>query len=325
MAGTVALAGIGGFSLFDNKDANKNKSEDNEIEVVALDDFENAPYVDFMGREHPDKYGNLARLNELKPDILAILVAVEGFADKTYLDGEGVETIGIGTTNWIDENGNTRKVKKGENITYDEAVVQQWRYIEKSLYGVLGDKLGRSCSDRELITAVGASYCWGRAGLLESDFYKALKDGADNNKLERLITRFRKQKGVLKRGYLLACCLNGNWTRDDVLKLPITYSEEHKQYLGCSIYSNSIQELANCKKGRDGEYNLIIDKDNCSTLYTDKATADTVFNKMVNSVVASKKAYKTVGDIINGACAKDTVNSNVNLDFNTMKKITDGR
>ena len=323
LAGTIAVAGVASWNMLeDNKENNTN---DTAIEVVDTDKVRDTTYVDFMGRTHPDKYGNLARLKNLKSDIMVTLVAVEGFADKTYKDGTGGETIGIGSTFLLDENGKKQKLKMNDKITFEEAKEQQWRYIEKSLFSILGDEVGRSCSDKELIASVGAAYCWGRSGFLGSNFYKALKNGESTNSLCRKLTGFRTPIGLLKREYLLACCLNGNWTTEDLLKMPVLCNKKSKQYTGCSIYSASFEDLTNCKKDKDGKIVPNVDKDNYCTLFIDKTSADSVMQKICDKTKNYGNKYKTIEEIINVGEVHNNHNNKDDLDFNNMLKITKDR
>lgn len=319
LAGTIAV--VGGFSLNNFK---SEKTDNAPVEVVTnnTDTIKAKEYVDFMGKVHSDKYGNIARLNSLKSDIMVTLAAVEGFADSTYKDGKGVKTIGFGSTFLIDENGKHSNLKTEATISVEDAKVQQWRFIEKNLFTLLGDQVGRSCSDNELIASVGAAYCWGRNAFSESNFYQALKDGESIDNLERKLTGFRKQKGLLKREYLLACCLRGQWTTEDLLDLPIGYSEKHNQYLGCCIYATSFEDIMKCKKGKDGKMVPVVDNDDYCTLYTDQATTDAVLKKMKEWGRDSCKKYMTIRDIVYENAKDSNQKIGGELAFNSMYKKT---
>ena len=67
----------------------------------------------------------------------------------------------------------------------------------------------------------------------------------------RKLSGFRKQKGLLKRSYVLACCLAGEWTAKDLLDLPVYYLKD-KGYVHCAIYTLDLHELLPCEKDKKG-------------------------------------------------------------------------
>ncbi len=212
----------------------------------------NGVYVDFRGVEHSDTLGNIKRIMEMKPEISAMLIAVEGYAEEAYKDGKGIWTIGSGTTFYLNEEGQHCKVKAGDRITAAEAMTHKWRFIEAEMLDLLGDKMGRECSNEELMACIGAGFCWGKNALVRSAFYKSVCDGESVEQQSRKSTGFRKQKGLLKREYLLSACLLGKWTGKDLLDMPIY--QYKGQYLGSGIYRLKLSDIMPCKKDKKGNF-----------------------------------------------------------------------
>lgn len=229
------------------------ESKDEYVEVVPIETMQDSgKYVDFRGEEHSDTFGNIARIMDMKAEITAMLIAVEGYADTAYDDGTGVMTIGSGTTFYLDEHGKHQKVSRGDEITPEQAMTHKWRFIESEMLDLLGDKMGRSCSDEELMACVGAGFCWGSKALGKSEFYRSVCQGEEKTQQMRKLTGFRKQKGLLKRSYLLAACLNGEWTAKDLLDMPL-YKYKDYGYLNSGIYRLELGDIMSCKSGKDGK------------------------------------------------------------------------
>ena len=262
-------------------------------------------YIDFMGVEHPDKYGNLKRMREIRPQLMAIILAIEGYAEKSFndkKDGSGTETLGSGTTLLIDENGNERAVKKGEKITPEQDVINNVRYIDKHLLSVLGDNMGRCLTDREIGTIVGAGYCWGTNAVLSSNFLKSVKDNEPLEMQVRKLTGFRTPIGLVKRAALLAQYRCGKWTAKDLLDMPIYYLTD-KGYVHCSIYTKDFSFYLPCQKNANGclvkdahgnDVPIVCDDGYCHLFYLDKD------HKMLNEIIrdAEGKNFKTVKDFM---------------------------
>lgn len=275
----IGLSALGGNSLLRGCGEKVEHTEWDNVPITVYDETkDDTIYTDFMGKKHSDHYGNIARIMELKPEISAMLISVEGFADETYTDGVGKATIGSGTTFYLDEKGNETEVSDGERITNHGAMVQKWRFIEKHLIKHLGDKLGRSCSDGELMACIGAGFCWGANAFSNSRFYESVRNGENIEQQARKLTGFRKQKGLLKREYLLSACLQGKWNAKDLLDLPI-YNVFGKGYLHGAVYMLDLHEIMPCVKDEDGKYKKddygndipVVDSDDFCTFYNNYA------------------------------------------------------
>ncbi len=315
-AALAALIGAGSltgyFALRSGGEDEKGKGAQTEISV----DNKAAEYVDFMGKTHIDHYGNVARMNELRGDITAILIAVEGFADKAFLDGGGTPTIGIGTTFYLDEKGKETPVQLGETITLEEAMVQKWRYIEKKMLPIYAKTVGRSCSDGDIMGGIGAGFCWGVNGFRKSEYFKSIQNDEDTESKVRKISGYRKQKGLLKRGYLLANVQAGIWKGEDMLNMPI-FMYKDKGYLNCGIYRLDLHELLPCIQDKNGQYlkdedgNNIpkVEKDGfCQAFYTDSAAA--ICDTMAMRAQRGKQDYVTVKDFMPEDMLKDMLPRN---------------
>ncbi len=249
----IGLSVLGGTSLFNRGCSEKGgRSDEAPVEMYTYTRQGNV-YIDFMGTEHSDSLGNISRIMELKPEITAMLIAVEGYADNAYLDGVGQATIGSGTTFYLDDKGNEIPVKDGDRVSSAEAMEHKWRFIEKEMFPLLGDELGRRCSNGELKACIGAGFCWGKKAFRNSEFYQAVKDGAGKTELSRKLTGFRKQKGLLKRAYVLSACLLEKWDGKDLLDMPI-YNIPNKGYLNCAPYRLELHEIMPCEKDVIGSY-----------------------------------------------------------------------
>lgn len=280
-------------------------------------------YIDFMGEKHSDLYGNIQKIHDLKPEISALLVAVEGFAHEAFLDGKKVPTIGSGTTFYLDEKGNETKVKLGDKITSWRGMLYKWRYIDKYMTRALGDKFGRSCTPAEAMVGIGAGFCWGPSGFASSKFLSSMKEKENLSQQLRKMTGYRKQKGLLKRSYLLACCLSGAWTPKDLLDLPV-YLLKDKGYVNCSIYTLDLHEILPCRKDAQGKFLKDsegqdipqIAKDGyCFSFYLNKAQE--IRTKLINEAKTSGVPYKRVRDLL----PKDMVRSIENTKYTHNAKL----
>ena len=231
-------------------------------------------------------------------------MAVEGFSDKAFPDGGGVPTIGSGTTFYLDENGRETKVKMGDEISADEAMEHKWRYINKYMIETLGDDFGRACTEKEAMAGIGAGFCWGQNAFAKSEFLKSMKKGEDLDEQLRKLSGFRRQKGLLKRSYALACCLSGAWTAKDLLDLPV-YEIKGKGYVHCAVYTLDLHEIMPCRS--DGKGGYAKDKDGndvpkvgedgfCLDFYLDKA--QDIKESLIAQAERGKTPYKTVRDLM---------------------------
>jgi len=298
-ASAVLGAAVLGFQFLPQKCAD----ERDNIEVVPVEVNDNSGvYTDFMGKQHSDTFGNIARIMELKPEISAMLIAVEGYADNAYKDGVGVWTIGSGTTFYLDDDGRRQDVKAGDRTTPGKAMSDKWRFIEKEMIKYLGDDIGRKCSDEELMCCIGAGFCWGGNAFSNSEFYNSVKRNESVHKQARKLTGFRKQKGLLKREYLLSACLLGKWTAKDLLDMPI-YKIAGKGYLNSAIYRLELSEIMPCKRDKkgnferdkDGNHIPVVAKDGFCTFYDN---TDEIKKKMFAKAKRSFTSVKYVREFM---------------------------
>ena len=261
-------------------------------------------FADFTGKKHIDLWSNYSNIQQFKPEISAVLFAVEGFAESAFDDSEGNLTIGVGSTFMINDDGSIAPVKKGDKISPEMAMTQKWRYIDKYMTSIFSENLGREASCEELMAGIGAGFCWGPKGFKNSSFFKSLKNNEDLLTQTNKISGFRKQKGLLKRGYLLACCLAGKWSPKDLLDLPVYYIEG-KGFVNCSIYTLELHDILPCRKDDNGNY--LKDKQGndipkikqdgfCYDFYLDRAQI--IKNRLIQEAKNSKTPYVTVRDLM---------------------------
>ncbi|MBO5038109.1 MAG: hypothetical protein J6C85_01435 [Alphaproteobacteria bacterium] len=319
---TAMIAGVvgAGKAVYDGKETT-NKTET----VSVLDDNDSTQvYVDYVGNKYSDKFGNLARIKALKPQIMAVIYAIEGFSENTFSDGhvkkkqktaiktrkmrkavsKGTPTVGSGFTVLYDENGNRRAVKAGEKLTFADDVMYNSRYIDMELVPVLGDSVGRSLSDEEILCSIGLGYCWGTTGFKGSEFYKSLQRNDDVEVLGRKISGWRTPVGILKRGYLCEQVLKGCWTAQDLLDLPV-YQIKDKGFVHCSIYTLDFHWYMPCEKDKKGEFvkdkngndvPKIMKDDFCEKFYADHDKM--ILSKLKNMALQGEASYKTVRDFM---------------------------
>jgi GH24 family phage-related lysozyme (muramidase) len=242
---------------------------------------ENGDYVDFMGRTHKDKFGNIKRVNELRPEISAMLMAVEGLAEEAYKDGKGIPTIGSGSTTHIDDTGEETKVKMGDEMSAEQAMINKWKYVEKYLLSFCGDKVGRSLSDKEIYSIIGAGFCWGPTNFKDSSMYEAILNNEGEEAVMIKSSGFRMQKGLLKRAYFFVNCDEGfNNNCQDILNLPV-YLNRSGEYIHSSLYDLKIHEFMPCEQDDNGNFKrdkykndipmtLPGNKEFCMSYYNDK-------------------------------------------------------
>ena len=289
-----------------DKKANKEATAEElpEVKHKKSPESPNAYFVNFMGKKLSDKYGNIHQMQKLKPEISAVLISVEGFAHGAFRDGGGTPTIGAGTTFYLNEKGKETGVQMGDRTSTWRGMLHKWRYINKYMVNYLGDKFGRSCSDREIMAGVGAGFCWGPSAFATSEFLKSMKNNEKLGDQLRKLSGFRKQKGLLKRSYVLACCLSGVWTPKDLLDLPV-YKIEDKGFVHCSIYTLDLHEILPCRKDANGKY--LKDEDGndipqvakdgfCYDFYLDKATE--IRQKLIDEAKKGKAEYRTVRQLL---------------------------
>lgn len=142
----------------------------------------------------------LENLNEIK----ATLCFMENFSDKTYLDGNGVPTIGYGSTYFIDEKGkgdwSNSKVKKGMEISLKEADVQKERYLKFKVLPQMMEDVNVPLSAEEMIASSSFAYNVGPGGFRRSEYLKALNKGIKGKNLARCMFAAKKNNlGLVKR------------------------------------------------------------------------------------------------------------------------------
>ncbi len=274
---------------------NNNKKSKSKVNVLGVKDkVSDRKYVTFMGDELRDDCCNIALINSMRDDVTILMTAIEGFSDVVYDDGTGVKTTGIGLTYRVDENGNEYPITKNDRLSEQDVILNKWRFIEKNLFPVIAS-IDRECSKEELMTLLGAGFCWGANGLEKSKFFDSVKRGQDIKEQTRKLTGYRKPIGLLKRGYLLACVLNKKWTIDDIRDMPVYYIE-NKGYVGCSIYNIDFSDILPCVK--DAKGNFIkdeyghkvpqIDSDGYCCYYLDRSGA--VLNKINHMTMMGDEA-----------------------------------
>ena len=300
LALAIGVTGIVGLNQSNDKD--DNSDEKNESVYIVKDNPNDGKYVTFTGRELNDKHGNIATINSIRKDITILMTAVEGFTDKVYNDGTGVLTSGSGVTYKIDEEGKDIYITQDDKFSEEELITYKWRYIEKNLLPIIAT-IDRKCSKEELMTILGAGFCWGPNGLKNSQFFKSVKNGENIDQQTRKLTGFRKPIGLLKREYLLACVLNKKWDIEDLKEMPV-YQYKDKGYVHCGIYTIDFSDITSCKKNKKGEYikdkngHKIpkVDKDGYCSLYIDRA--DIILNKINYLNLGQNGDYKRVGDLL---------------------------
>ncbi len=266
LTGALGAVVAGGVVFGDRKnDASEGEVaekvlETNSVEVYNPNNYiegytnENGDYVDFMGRVHKDTYGNIARINEYRPEITAMLIALEGMAEEAYDDGLGNPTVGAGVTFYIDKNGNKIKVKMGDEISMKNAITIMWRDIESDLFDKLGDKVGRSISVKEMFCGTGGGFCWGPTGLIKSSMYRAILANEGEDIMVQKTTSMRRQKGLLKRSFFFANCDKAFENHcNDFLNLPV-YLNKSGEYIHSAVYDLKLREIMPCEQYANGRY-----------------------------------------------------------------------
>ena len=228
-------------------------------------------YTTFTGTKLQDKFGNLEKINKLRKEITIMMTAIEGYKEEAFRDGGGTPTVGIGMTLLYDEFGKVDKVNMNNSLTPLNAVIQKWRYIEAELMPDISSKINRKCSDEELMCIIGMGFCVGKNTLKRSKFWESFKKGESLESLRRKLTRFRVQEGVIKRAYLLANVLEGNWDANDLKDLPVYRYKDG--YLNCAVYTKELDEYLKCdveiKKGKKS-YKPLVERDGCCSFYMSK-------------------------------------------------------
>ena len=263
-------------------------------------------YTDFKGKVYSDTLGNLKLMEQLKPEIMAILVGLEGYADEAFLEGGKNPTVGRGRTVKIEKDGSLTKVKLGDKVTPEEDVDRCWDYVQNEFASILGDSVGRRLLPTEILACIGSGYCWGTEAFVKSNFFKSVKDGEPLEEQQRKLSGFRKPIGLLKRAFLVAQVLGGNWTAKDILDMPIYYLKDFNAYLHCGIYPPNLYNYMPCKKDKKGNYiqdargnylPKIAKDDYCVKFYNDD-DKQILNNKIIDVAKRGKAHYKLVRDFM---------------------------
>ena len=304
--GALVLAlGVGGIATHNMIEKNNDKTKgEAEVNVLSVKDNPNdGKYITFTGRELDDKHGNIALINGMREDVTILMTAVEGFTDIVFDDGTGVCTTGIGLTYTLDEKGNEYPITKDDKLSENELLVNKWRYIEKNLLPIVSS-IDRKCSKEELMSVLGAGFCWGPSGLKNSNFLKSVKNDESVDQQTRKLTGFRKPIGLLKREYLLACILNKKWNIDDIKEMPVYYVKD-KGYVHCAIYTLDFSDITPCKKNKKGEFIKDklghkvpkVDEDGYCSLYLDRSGS--ILNKLKQgAIIGNTSNYLRVGELL---------------------------
>jgi len=313
LAGALTVSGYHIFNGFEKETASEPK-----IETVA----DTIPtYTDFMGYVHNDEFGNLKRMDALQPEIMATILAIEGYAEEAFLEGGKNPTKGSGFTVTINEDGSVSPVKMGDKTDQDEDIMNNKRYIEREFISLFSDSVNRPLSDEEIKACICAGYCWGTKAFSKSCFFQSIKDDETIEQKSRKISGFRKQAGLLKRGFLISQVLNGNWSAEDLLDMPV-YLIKGKGYVHCSIYTLELRDYLPCQKGKNGKYlkdekgndiPIVCDDDFCMDFYNDSDRK--VLNKLIKKAQNSGYSYKTVRELMKDDMVDSIVNNEDKLKF----------
>ena len=301
LAGALGIAGINAVDFVNTvKDRDKDSIE--AVKKVKTNKIvQNGVYTTYRGKKLVDKYGNLEAINNMRAEITAMLIAVEGYTNGGFGDTRGNPTVGIGMTILYDENGKPVKVTNDDKLDDKQIIVKTWQAIEEDLLPVIAN-IDRKCSKEELGATVAFGYCIGPNALKNSEYLKSVNKNEGVEVLSRKLTGFRNPSGQVKREYLLANILEGRWNIEDLKDMPVYFIKD-KGFLHCAIYTLDFDEICPVKKDKNGrdildKYNNQIpkaDKDNFCSLYLDKS--DEILNKLC---VPNPKFgnYKTVGELL---------------------------
>lgn len=318
--------GLVGTSLVNTVIRNENKEE---VSVKDNTSVKVGSYVykDFLGNYHTDLYGNLQRIKDLRADIMALIVAIEGYSEEAFLEGNKNPTIGTGFTVHIEEDGQRKMVKMGDVTNPQQDAEYNVRYIEKEFIPVLGDKVGRSLSDEEILTCIGAGYCWGTKGLKKSKFFQSIKDKEPLEEQMRKLSGFRTPLGLLKRSYLLSQVLSSSWSSADLLDMPIyKIVDETKNihaFLDCAIYTKDYDaympcdKVFNIKKGKLCAQPIISSDDFCVGFYKDRSQK--MLSELIKQAKTSGRLYKRVRDFLPEDMVKSIENETSYFDKDAHK------
>lgn len=314
----IATAGYQGGKTFVEHFFN---NDTNEIQKTKENPY---VYTDCFGKEHADTLGNLKLMNRIKPEITALIFSIEGYTENAFLEGGERPTVGSGFTKYIDENGMETSIKMGDTTNPLQNQIQINRYLDLYFCNLLGDNVGKALSKTEILTCIGAGICWGPDGFGKSSFFQSIKDNEHIDVQQRKLTGFRTPIGLIKREYLLAKVLSGEWNVKDLLDMPI-YLIKGQGYLHCGIYPPDFHHYLPCKKDKNGNYvldehknekPLICDDGFCMSFTKDHDKK--MLKRIVKQAKKGRASYKTVREMIGDDMCRVIENSNAALGTNLI-------
>lgn len=166
-----------------------------------------------------DPYNNVALFNASRSHIKFALTFVENYYEYVYFCGKAWTT-GSGLTILYNADGTSRKVTpktKVPNISESDVFVG--RYLTFETLSDIQKYVTVPMDQNTLLAVCVFRYCVGSKGFRKSLFLKKLNAGKTGAELAKTLTRWRQDKGVLKRCYFFAALLENKITFDDLLPL----------------------------------------------------------------------------------------------------------
>lgn len=254
---TLVGAGLVGALVIGHKmhspapvqDAETNKTE--QLAPKKSTPHQTFPKVKFsnMFKNQPqleDKYGNLKMLDNCSDEISTVLAALEGFSAEAFDDGTGTQTIGYGTTFYIDSERRRAPVKEGDKLSQEDAMLQKQRYIADVMRPIIAENVTRKLNKNEMIATIGLGFCIGPAGLKNSTYLQYLNENKSKYETSCAATLWNKQKGVPKRVYFLMALKDGYLKTSDFLDIGWKGGE--------NLYKFGLEDLYECRKDKNGDY-----------------------------------------------------------------------
>ena len=201
--------------------------------------FKNQPQLE-------DKYGNLKMLDNCSDEISTVLAALEGFSAEAFDDGTGTQTIGYGTTFYIDSERRRSPVKEGDKLSQEDAMLQKQRYIADVMRPIIAENVTRKLTKNEMIATIGLGFCIGPTGLKNSTYLQYLNENKSKYETSCAATLWNKQKGVPKRVYFLMALKDGYLKTSDFLDIGWKGGE--------NLYKFGLEDLYECSKDKNGDY-----------------------------------------------------------------------
>lgn len=237
----------------------------------------------------------LDNLNEIK----ATLCFMENFSDTTYLDGNGVPTIGYGSTYFIDEKGkgdwSTTKVKEGMEISLKEADVQKEHYLKFRVLPQMIKDVKVPLSAEEMIASSSFAYNVGPGGFKRSEYLKALNKGVKGKNLARCMFAAKKNNlGMVKRNLFAYYIMQKKVKVSDLLNMRAEGCYSLELYDCCATQGKGVKwekdGLATFREDNIAENIAKAKKKRTSRLGPCKLVREILPAKVVNSIL--KKTQK---------------------------------